>query len=340
MKGVATDSDKTAKVATWLTPSNKREVQQFLGFANYYRRFIRDFFQVARPLHWLTEQTTPFQCTRDCQESFNHLRKRLCSTPVFAFPNFNEPFILDTDASDVGIGGVLSQLNSEGKERVESYGSRLLTKPERQYCVTRRELLAVVTFVQQYQPYLLGRKFTLRTDHGSLTWLRNFIEPEGQLARWLERLQEFEFDIVHRPGKAHGNADALSRLPCHQCGQDNHNSLDKTAEVAVTALELPEPHTNESLRQLQLADKVVGPLLQCMNHSEEINNTSAKQAIQLHHRIEANTQIEPTPTSKAAKRLLQLRDQMVLCGGVSGQALQTNRGLEDSNPAAWLSQHL
>ena len=215
--GVATDPHKTAKVATWPTPSNKREVQQFLGFANYYRRFIRDFSQVARPLHRLTERTTPFQWTRDCQESFNQLRKRLCSTPVLAFPNFKERFILDTDASDVGIGGVLSQRDGEGKERVVSYGSRLLTKPERQYCVTRRELLAVVTFVQQYRPYLLCRKFTLRTDHGSLTWLRNFKEPEGQLSRWLERLQEFEFDVVHKPGKAHGNADAPNSRGCCHC---------------------------------------------------------------------------------------------------------------------------
>lgn len=214
-EGVRTDPAKTAKVAGWSTPTNKKEVKQFIGFANYYRRFIKDFAQIARPLHQLTENSTSFNWTADCQEAFDQLRKQLCSTPILAFPNFNEPFILDTDASDVGIGGVLSQLDSEGRERPVAYGSRILTKPERRYCVTRRELLAVVTFIQMYRPYLAGRKFMLRTDHGSLTWLRNFKEPEGQLARWLERLQELEFDIVHRPGKAHCNADALSRLPCN-----------------------------------------------------------------------------------------------------------------------------
>ena len=99
------------------------------------------------------------------------LRKHLCSAPVLAYLDFQKPFILDTDASNTGISGVLSQLDDEGRERAIAYASRLLTKSERQYCITRRELLAVVTFIQQYRPYLICSKFTLPTDHGSLTWL-------------------------------------------------------------------------------------------------------------------------------------------------------------------------
>ena len=96
------------------------------------------------------------------------------------------------------------------------HGSHLLTKPERNYCVSRKELLAVVTFVTHFRTYLLGHTFTLRTDHGPLTWLYSMKEPEGQVARWLEKLQEYNFEIVHRKGLRHINADALSRLPCHQ----------------------------------------------------------------------------------------------------------------------------
>ena len=152
--------------------------------------------------------------------------------------------ILDTDASDVGIGAVLSQTDEEGRERVITYASRLLSKPERRYCVTRRELLAVVTFTRHCRPYLVGRHFTLRTDHGSLTWLKNFKEPEGQLARWLECLQEFDFTICHRRGRKHTNADALSRLLCQQCGRITH---DEDVIVATTTL---KESTNE-IRQMQ-----------------------------------------------------------------------------------------
>ena len=112
--------------------------------------------------------------TTDCQQAFGKLRLLLSQAPVLAHPNFKNSFTLDTDASDNGIGAVLSQIGEDGEEHVIAYGSRLLTKPERNYCVTRKELLAVVYFVDQYRPYLLGQEFTLRTDHGSLTWLRNF----------------------------------------------------------------------------------------------------------------------------------------------------------------------
>ena len=151
------------------------------------------------------------------------------SAPVLAFLDVSKPFLLDTDASDGGIGGgggggVLSQLQADGSEWVVGYGSRTLSKSERNYCVTRRELLVMVNFVKHFRPYLLGRKFTLRTDHGALKWLQSFESSEGQMARWLER--DFDFVVVHRKGKKHLNADALSRLPCVQCGQtDDDNSV-------------------------------------------------------------------------------------------------------------------
>ena len=168
-EGVAVDPDKVAKVMNWPTPTSAREVQQFLGLANYYRRFIQNFATKARPLHHLTEKSVHFEWTSECQEAFDALHTQLVSTPVLAYPDFTRPFLLDTDASDGGIGAVLSQQDDAGLEHVVAYGSRSLTKTERRYCVTRRELLAVVTFVKQFRTYLLGNKFTLKTDHGSLT---------------------------------------------------------------------------------------------------------------------------------------------------------------------------
>ena len=125
----------------------------------------------------------------------------------------SKAFLLDTDASGYGIGSVLSQIVN-GKEVVIAYFSKALSKAQRQYCVTRRELLAIILSLKQFHHYLYGTQFLVRTDHGALTWLLRFKNPEGQMARWLEMLNTYNFDIQHRPGKLHGNADGLPRRPC------------------------------------------------------------------------------------------------------------------------------
>ena len=122
---------------------------------------------------------------------------------------FTKLFVLD--ASDTGIGAVLSQMQEDGKEKVIAYASYVLNKPKHRYCATCKELLVVV-FMKQFTPYLLGKRFTLRMDHGSLTWLWKFQNLEGKLVCWLECLQEFNFEIVNHRGWMHGNADA-----CHAC---------------------------------------------------------------------------------------------------------------------------
>ena len=107
---------------------------------------------------------------------------------------------MDCDASSEGLGAVLSQ-NHDGKECVISYASRTLSKPERRYCATRKEMLALIWAIRQFRPYLYGKKFTVRTDHNALKWLCTFHEPEGQVARWLESLAEYDFTVQHRSGK-------------------------------------------------------------------------------------------------------------------------------------------
>ncbi|CAF4847904.1 unnamed protein product [Pieris macdunnoughi] len=119
-------------------------------------------------------------------------KNRLCETPILGYPDQDGEYVVDTDASGIGIGGVLSQVKGE-HEQVIAYFSKSLSKPERNYCVTRRELLAVVKTLQHFSKYLLGRKFRLRTDHAALKWLLQFKNPEGQVARWIEQLQEYDF---------------------------------------------------------------------------------------------------------------------------------------------------
>jgi len=135
-----------------------------------------------------------------------------------AYPDPNLEYILDTDASDQNVGAVLSQVQ-EGREVVVAYYSKSLSSTERNYCTTRKELLAVIKSVKHFRPYLYGRKFRLRTDHASLIWLCKRAEPSSQVARWLEILAEFFYQIEHRPGKKHGNADELSRRLAEGCRQ-------------------------------------------------------------------------------------------------------------------------
>jgi len=183
---------------------------------------VRDWPEITAPLHALTLKNKKFACTTLCDHAFTKLKYALIYSPILAMPYDNDPFLLDTDACDVSIRAVLSQVQG-GVERVIAYASRLLSKPERNYCITRKELLAIVCYTIAFRQYLLGRQFVVRTDHSALQWLRSTPEPIGQQARWCETLEEFDCQIVHRPGWLHGNADALSRKSCRQCGNNGTN---------------------------------------------------------------------------------------------------------------------
>uniref|UniRef100_A0A8C6P9U8 ribonuclease H n=1 Tax=Nothobranchius furzeri TaxID=105023 RepID=A0A8C6P9U8_NOTFU len=212
-QGIVTDPAKVAAVRDWPTPSNVKELWSFLGLASYYRRFIKGFATTANPLHRLTDKDQPFGWSDACAVAFAQLKEALTRAPVLAYPDARQPFIVDTDTSNVGVGAALSQQDDAG-ERVVAYFSRALGRAQRNYCVTRRELLAVVLAVRHFRPYLHGCRFLQRNNHASLTWLLNFKHSEGQVARWLEVLQGYDFEIQHRAGRQHGNADALSRRPC------------------------------------------------------------------------------------------------------------------------------
>ena len=257
-----------------------QEVQQFLGLASYYRRFIQNFAGIAKPLHRLTERGRIFKWTVECENAFAKLKLCLRSSPILSFPDFSLPFILDTDACQCGIGAVLSQIHKDGTERVVAFASTAMSKSERKYSVTRQELLAAVTFIQHFRQFLLGQHFLLRTDHGSLQWLHSLKEPEGQLARWLERLQEYDFDIQHRRGTHHQNADALSRHPAHQPDPievaSNANTVHTTQNdcpyilSSVTTEPFPDlcQHSFTELRKLQQEDDTVGLLLKAVEDQQ------------------------------------------------------------------------
>jgi hypothetical protein len=216
-RGIECDPMKVEAVKNWPQPRSVKEVRSFLGLASYYRKFIESFSEKAGPLTDLLKKEVKFQWSEKCEDGFRQLKEALLSAPVLAYPDMKETFILDTDASDYGIGGVLSQLQ-DGEERVISYASKTLNKSQRRYCVTYRELFAIVAMVKQFRHYLYGKPFIIRTDHASLRYWRT-MDIEGVVGRWLTRLGAYDFEVEHRAGKDHGNADGLSRRedtrPCH-----------------------------------------------------------------------------------------------------------------------------
>ena len=212
VNGIQTDPAKTERISSWPTPRSVEEIRSFLGLATYYRRFVENFSAIAAPLTNLTGKSVSYQWTDVEDTAFSLLKEKLCSDPVLAHPIFDESheFVIKTDASGVGIGAVLTQVQS-GKERVIAYGSRKLNKAEQSYSVPEREALAVVWGVNHFRQFLYGRHFTIITDHQPLTYLRTMKDPKGKFARWLNELSTYEFDVRYKPGKNHGDADALSR---------------------------------------------------------------------------------------------------------------------------------
>ncbi len=248
--GIKCDPTKVEAIRNMEPPKDVSGVKAFLGLASYYRRFLSNLATISYPLTALTQKNAKFVWGPKQMAAFNKIKELLISSSVLAYPTRDDPFILDTDASAFGIGAVLSQVQN-GEERPIAYASKTLSKQQQNYCTTYRELLAVVTFMKQFRHYLWGRKFTLRTDHHSLKWLCNFKEPEGMVARWLTVLDTYDFELQHRKGSLHGNADGLSRnMPRKRCKRDECEDCRSKEKGSITAIQDP-------LRQ-QLSNTVDG----------------------------------------------------------------------------------
>ncbi|GFW68335.1 retrovirus-related Pol polyprotein from transposon 17.6 [Trichonephila clavipes] len=272
-EGVRTDPDKISSVKGWNCLTDVHQLRSFLGLCTYYRKFVKNFSTIARPLHKQTEAKQKFMWMVDCNNAFNKLKEALTSVPILAYLEIGKQFILDTDASHENIGAVLSQ-EIDGQERVIAYFSKCLSKPERNYYVTRKELLAIVKAVEHFHPYLYGQRFLLRTDHASLTRLLNFKNLEGQIARWIQRLQEYDVEICHRKGSALGNADALSRRlwpeSCKYCSRiEKKFGVIGSIVCQVTMPSTSAPWSDESVRKDQLAYPEIKPIIEFKELSDE-----------------------------------------------------------------------
>ena len=202
-EGIKADPTKIEVIKNAVPPINVNEVRQFLGLASYYRHFIKKFAKISSPLSMLTGNS-PFIWGNEQQKAFEDLKNKLISAPILAYPRFDLPFELHTDASLTAIGGVLSQI-IDGHERVIHYGSRSLNPAEQNYDTTERECLAIHHWTKYFRCYLADREFTIVTDHEALKWLINKSKDtqgvKPRLQRWLLNLQFYKFKVVHRNPK-------------------------------------------------------------------------------------------------------------------------------------------
>ena len=212
-EGIAPDPEKVAAVVEMTPPTSVTGVRSFVGFVSYYRRFIKDFATIARPLTNLTRKSVPFVWSAECQDAFEQLRDSLVQAPIMGAPDFSRPFVVRTDASFVGLGATLVQPRPDGGPPVViAYASRTLRDCETRYSATSIECLGMKWATEQFRPYIFGREFTLETDHIALTWLLSTNHKNGRLQRTAMELQGHNMTIVHRPGLSMHDVDALSRL--------------------------------------------------------------------------------------------------------------------------------
>ena len=230
-EGVKPDPGKIEAVSKFPCPKGRKNVKQFLGLAGYYRRFIPEFASIAKPMTLLLKKNVPFVWSEVSQRAFDKLKNVLCSKPILQYPDFTKPFIITTDASNYALGAILSQ-GPVGKDLPIAFASRTLSQAEVNYNTTEKELLAIIFAVKHFRPYVYGQKFTLITDHRSLTWLDQLKDPTmgSRLARWKIKLQEYDYKIAFKPGRVNANADALSRNPVECNNLNDKTKLRKASE--------------------------------------------------------------------------------------------------------------
>ncbi len=215
-EGVTMDDNKVKAVVNWPQPRTLKELQRFLGFANFYRRFIRNFSSVAAPLTSLTKRSTSqLSWSTEAKQAFQELKDRFTSAPILHHPDPSHPFIIEVDASSTGIGAILSQRQGSPTKMFPcAYFSRKLSAPERNYDVGNRELLAMKAAMEEWRYWLEGARhpFTVLTDHKNIEYLRSAKRLNPRQARWALFFTRFHFTVTYRPGSRNVKADALSRL--------------------------------------------------------------------------------------------------------------------------------
>jgi hypothetical protein len=275
---ISMDPEKIDAISKRTPPTNVKQLQQFIGLCNYYRKFVKDFSKTAAPLNKLLKKDEKWSWDNDCKQAFENLKSKLVDYPILRQPDFSSRFILYTDASLYALGAILSQKDKEsGKEYVCCYVSRTLRGAELIYGITEKECLAIIWGVKQFDVYLSGVEFDIVTDHSALTWLNKSTIKNKRLIRWGVYLMAYKFNIIYRKGRVHQNADALSR-PVEEISKieeivdeddtvDNYKNIDPYENDALMYyLKMNKHMSGLSRKRLNLINRLA-------NHFKLVNET-------------------------------------------------------------------
>jgi Reverse transcriptase (RNA-dependent DNA polymerase). len=237
VNGIKIDPDKTRSVQEWPVPQNLKEVQAFLGLANYNRKFIRDYSKIAEPLTRLTKKEVPFQWKDIQQRAFDELKEASCKAPTLKMFDSTKAVQIETDASDLAIGACLTQ-EYDGKRHPIAYYSKKMTPAEQNYDIHDKELLAIVAALKHWRVYAEGAPaLTIFTDHKNLLHFTTTKVLGRRQVRWSEELGQYKFEIRYTPGRDNGRADALSRRSDYmeEKEQTCHNILKLNKDGSLSA---------------------------------------------------------------------------------------------------------
>ena len=286
-KGYSPQTEKVKAIQQYPVPQNVDAVRSFMGMVGYYRQYIKGFSLIAEPLTSLTKKDKPFEWGPEQSKAFNVLSNALISSPILTYPIFSEPFVLETDASNIGIGCVLSQ-KRDNKFLPLTYSSRLLRKAERNYSTTDKEALAIVWGLIKHRYLIYGYKIEVYTDHKPLVGLFQRTLPTGRLGRWALLVQDFGISVKYRPGCLNNVPDALSRYP----QEDSTNVCESDVFTITTCgnLSLPklssiQPIWNlNDLIQNQTEDPIFGPIYHAINTNTKLDDQYQYNISQFHLR--------------------------------------------------------
>ena len=301
--GLEPDPDRVEVIRNWPRPETTKQVRQFTGVCNYYSDFVPNLQRLAAPLHEISGKAR-FCWNAHRKQAFTTLKEALCQAAGLHLPDMNRGFEVSTDASDMGLGCVLSQRTADGRDMPVCFASKSFSDSERNWHIRDKEVFALIFAVRKFRSYLLGKPFMWFTDHCGLQWLKNTKDPRGRYARWIEELEEFQFTTHFRKGVDNSPADALSRTH----GRVVRASVEHVAEVVPNS---GDPSGDGELLVAQQEDKA----LQVLHHELRLSGTKGRICSQWHHlgvHPEIDTQSGLLVGRKDDKRYVLVPEKMVI----------------------------